>query len=87
MDIDQIGEEVRKREILSNLVDEIILSKVKKNPRKRIRRGVVHNFVCEVLQVTNSSRLRTLVNQRMVALGHPMIIVHGFRYYAFAELK
>lgn len=86
MDIESLKAEVSRREALAIMVDRIILAAVKRSPGKRVRRGVMHSLVADRLGLRLSSRMRTLVNERMEALGFRKSILHGCRFYSGLEL-
>ncbi len=84
---DEIVIEMTRRERLARLVDAILSLNLVPSAKHRIRRGIVHKLIAKELGVTENSRLRTLVNERMEALGFMRIIVQGNRYYKGARLK
>lgn len=79
--------ELKRRQKMAQEIDAILEKSILKDTRYKIRRGLVQTLVAKELGVTMSSRLSTLINERMQLKGFPKCILHGVPFYRNTAIK
>ena len=87
LDLELLVFELKRRERIAQQVDAILDRRFVKDHRSKLRRGYVQGLVAQDLGVTFSSKLGTLINERMAIRGHPKCILHGNAFYRNTSIK
>lgn len=81
-----ILEELEKRKILTELIDNIIDSMFAPCPGNKLKRGRAQEKIFGLLGVRRNNLLCSMVNERMRARGYETIINEGDQYYRNVSL-
>lgn len=73
--------ELRRRFEKQKLIDALIRDHFKKKKKASLKRGIVHETIAKDLGLILNFKLRTLVNERMEALGFKRRVLHGNRLF------
>lgn len=79
--IDHIEEELKRRELLTHVIDAIIEQTYISSPKKKLKRGEVQKFIFDQLNINKNNMLCRLINERMEYIGSRLVTIRGDQFY------
>lgn len=79
--IERLVNELKRRELLSSIIDGVIKTHYKLEPNKKLRRGLIQDEILAYLKIQKNNMIVILINERMKAHGFELIINRGNHYY------